>query len=111
MNRTSGAVEDLHQFRVDLEGQGLVNNVHPQHEPVWELAYSARNAYNLSSLSATAWHGVVERMRTNDALFAEWLIQFHTGRGNGTFTEKEREQTLCRILNPSKAEDANCVHQ
>jgi hypothetical protein len=70
VDAVTGEVLDFYHYRPDLAKQGLINNVNPDAPaPVWNLVYSAREAYNLPSLNATSWFNVAMGMSTNDTSY------------------------------------------
>ena len=97
--KATGELLDYHEYRVDLKAQGFEHNMNPLKPPQWELAYSARAAYNMTSLSPQAWHSIAEDMKTNDALFHAWEFNYRTGNPEvADYSEHERQKRVCDIL-------------
>ncbi|XP_077488730.1 sphingomyelin phosphodiesterase-like [Amblyomma americanum] len=62
---------DHETFVMDLEKSNK------EDKPIWNLAYSAKEHYNMRSLSAKHWHNLAEKFRTNDTLFKEYHRFMH----------------------------------
>ncbi|KAH9378357.1 hypothetical protein HPB48_015648 [Haemaphysalis longicornis] len=56
-------------------------NAEPDKPASWELEYSARAAYNLTSLEPQQWDAVIRKMEHDDALFNAF---YRYGRRRGT---------------------------
>lgn len=72
-------------------------NTHPDEEPEWELEYSAKEAYNMTSLHPEEWDRVLKLMESNDVLFERFYQ--HYSKYNPLQPECDntcRKKLLCR---------------
>lgn len=111
VDRATGQIVDYHDFRVDVDGEGLATNTDPsQPPPTWKHAYSARDAYGLPSLAPEEWHHLAERMRTDDALFHKWEANYGTGNPNRmSFGSHERNRRVCDIIGGTRTLFDRCM--
>lgn len=72
---SDGRVIDHETWFMDLQAA----NAHPDREPVWQKLYTARDAYELESLSPRSWDDLVRRMNTNISLFSDFYLNYHAG--------------------------------
>jgi len=99
VDAVTGEIIDFFHYRPDLAGQGLINNNSTNAPlPIWNLIYSAREAYNLTDLSAASWNQTATRMITDDALFEFYFMNFFGGLSDGVYTPQQRQSILCTIL-------------
>ena len=52
-----------------IETRLINNNNTDAPKPVWNLVYTASQAYNLPNLNATSWYNAATSMFTNETLF------------------------------------------
>ncbi len=106
-------VLDYFHYRPNLAGQGLINNNSTNAPtPIWELVYSAKSAYNITSLDAASWLSVAQSMLTNDEVFQFYFDNFSGGLGSGVYTQSERVEFACLIIGggvPDRV--ADCINQ
>jgi sphingomyelin phosphodiesterase len=103
-------VVDYTDYTVDLEAQGLVNRMTVEPKPVFKPSYSAKAAYSMRDLSPSSWHSLAEQMRTDDALFHQWELNFHTNNSaNADYSEQERLIRVCDILGGTKTLNKACM--
>jgi hypothetical protein len=99
VDAVTGDLIDYFHYRPNLAGQGLINNnATNAPAPVWELAYSAQSAYNLTSLDAVSWMGVAKQMLTDDALFDFYMLNYRGGLSSGVISPQERLNIVCIII-------------
>ena len=90
MDSQSWNVLDHHTFILNLTKANQ-----PKAQPVWEYEYSARSAYNLTSLSPDSW----------DQLYKSWL------HGGSTSTFQAYYKYFYKGLIPSPNCDSSCKRQ
>ncbi|KAL3206823.1 hypothetical protein MRX96_010605 [Rhipicephalus microplus] len=79
-------------------------NAHPDMPPKWELEYSARDAYNMTSLQPQQWDAVLRKMEHDDKLFDKFYRFYHKGG-----TKEEALQTFVPEKAFVRAEDCRLV--
>ncbi|XP_049527023.1 sphingomyelin phosphodiesterase isoform X6 [Dermacentor silvarum] len=71
----SWTILDHHTYLLNLTAA----NARPDVPPRWELEYSARAAYNLSSLEPQQWDALLLRMERDDDLFYRFFRFYYKG--------------------------------
>ncbi|KAH7971266.1 hypothetical protein HPB49_020809 [Dermacentor silvarum] len=66
---------DHHTYLLNL----TVANAQPDMPPRWELEYSARAAYNLTSLEPQQWDAALAKMEHDDELFNKFYRFYYKG--------------------------------
>uniref|UniRef100_A0A914VBV9 Sphingomyelin phosphodiesterase n=1 Tax=Plectus sambesii TaxID=2011161 RepID=A0A914VBV9_9BILA len=68
-------------------------NANPSN-PTWQKLYSAKDEYGLSSMLPSEWNNMIERMKTDDALFDKYRKNYYR-RNNIPCDAKCRNGFLC----------------
>jgi len=98
-NRTTNEIIDYVQFRfnISLSNQLL--------QPIWYPAYSMKEAYNMSSLSPSAYEAMVKKMQFEPSLFETYEYNL-----NGGFDDSlPLNSTICYLLSADEIEYNYCV--
>ncbi|KAL1469999.1 hypothetical protein MTO96_040735, partial [Rhipicephalus appendiculatus] len=88
----SWSLLDHHTYLLNL----TTANAHPDMPPKWELEYSARAAYNMTSLEPQQWDAVLRKMEHDDKLFDKFYRFYNKGAPPNDCSKRScRKWLLC----------------
>lgn len=102
VDSASGEILDFQEYRLDLLRQKLINNATASGAR-FTLAYSAKAAYNMTSLSPSEWFRVATRMKNEDPFFKAYFYNYMSGIGDGSFAPSDRSDQVCTSLCTERA--------
>ncbi len=105
VDKATHQVVDTETWHVDL------TKAYAAGELSAELFYSARSAYNMTSLFAADWLGVAKRMASDNATFALYHRFLNTGTDPKPCDDKCRESELCSVLSSTSGAYKKCTKQ
>ncbi|KAF5308347.1 hypothetical protein FQR65_LT18220 [Abscondita terminalis] len=105
-SKSTWEVLDHETWTFDLDKANSEINKNPE----WYLSYSARNAYNLTSLRPTEWNKLIQKMKKDDSIFQIFYKNYHRSSPSSyPSTSKIKDQILCNLKSgKSHSQEKNC---
>lgn len=111
LNQSTYEVIDYDQYFLDVKIQQPGSEVTP---PAIVKLYSAKLEYGLPDLSPQSWFALLDRFRTDPALFQKHLLHSHANAEKDASatncTDKCLDDYICRMLHASYDDYYDCVN-
>ncbi|XP_014209092.1 sphingomyelin phosphodiesterase-like [Copidosoma floridanum] len=104
-SNTSRSIIDYETWKMDLD------EANQNGEPVWYKAYTARRAYNMSSLLPKDWDELIKRMAQNEDLFDIFHRNyFRDSPMRPSCDESCKKNLLCKMKSGRSHDEVNLCH-
>ncbi|XP_071502434.1 sphingomyelin phosphodiesterase-like [Diadema antillarum] len=101
--KSSWAVLDHDNYYLNLTEANLTD------KPTWRLEYTAKKAFNMTSLQPSEWGRVVEEMKKNETVFDQYYAYFHRlWEGRSPCDASCRQNMICDIETARSGDSSFC---